>query len=379
MPGGFRLAEELNESIPLSVFPSWDLFLGFNDRQKTVQGKLTLMIMYDTIAYRYVQNPRDIIYMDNFATGDLYPGGIISVVNSATGREAHSTSSIYVGDFSQAYEIFDHLCYPFDSKTVYFHVTVQKPGNYVFDLNLLCPESMVLEEEVLDGQRVVTCTSLDPAGNYVGFDWDKFRCELKAGQRITCSMTGIRQWDHIAKGYLWPSFTFSAMGFISFLFSVKLAMPRVATTMLALISLTNFRNALMAHLPSSGNTSWIEEYFLIAMTFMLLNLCGHALSFYLDGIGKSDWQHMVNKFNFFGMLSISLLSMTARLHVRGCENIDGAAMSVCTILCSLLVIVVFASISWRYRETIKDIAASTRSHFSSATEIEIVPIYKEDD
>ena len=49
------------------------------------------------------------------------------------------------------------------------------------------------------------------------------------------------------------------MGFLAFALDVKMSMPRVATTMLALVSLTNLRNSVIATLPTSGNISWLEE------------------------------------------------------------------------------------------------------------------------
>ena len=48
------------------------------------------------------------------------------------------------------------------------------------------------------------------------------------------------------------------MGFIAFMLSVKLTMPRIATTMLALVSLTSLRNQVLELVPSSGDISWIE-------------------------------------------------------------------------------------------------------------------------
>ena len=47
------------------------------------------------------------------------------------------------------------------------------------------------------------------------------------------------------------------MGFLAFALGVKLAMPRVATTMLALLSLTSLRNQVIALLPISDEAeSW---------------------------------------------------------------------------------------------------------------------------
>jgi hypothetical protein len=49
------------------------------------------------------------------------------------------------------------------------------------------------------------------------------------------------------------------MGFLAFTMDIKMSMPRVATTMLALVSLTHLRNSVVATLPTSGNMSWLEE------------------------------------------------------------------------------------------------------------------------
>ena len=48
------------------------------------------------------------------------------------------------------------------------------------------------------------------------------------------------------------------MGFLAFGLDVRFAMPRIATTMLALVSLTNLRNQVLTLVPSSGDTSWME-------------------------------------------------------------------------------------------------------------------------
>ena len=44
---------------------------------------------------------------------------------------------------------------------------------------------------------------------------------------------------------------------------VRFAMPRIATTMLALVSLTNLRNQVLTLVPSSGDTSWMEAQWLV--------------------------------------------------------------------------------------------------------------------
>ena len=55
----------------------------------------------------------------------------------------------------------------------------------------------------------------------------------------------------------------SRMGFLAFGLDVRFAMPRIATTMLALVSLTNLRNQVLTLVPSSGDTSWMEAQWLV--------------------------------------------------------------------------------------------------------------------
>jgi len=376
LPEGLRLKEELNTSLALYVFPTWDLFLGFSDRHKNIQGKMSLTFFYYAESLRIVSDPQLIVTIDNFGDGTRYLQGKINLLD-AMGHELFTTSNIYVGSFSQQQSNFDHLCYPFDDKTVKFDISIQAPGNYIFDLALLCPEPLLAENHTYGygGEEIVTKCTYPAVGMSLGFDWGRFICEAKEAQMIQCSMTGVREWWSIFKGYFWPSFTFSAMGFISFTLSVKMSMPRVATTMLALISLTNLRNALVELLPQSGETSWMEEYFLLAMTFMLLNLCGHAISFYLDSIGKTTLQQMTNKINLFGMVSIANLVVLARLHDRNCPLVDRTLSTTLVVLASLMVIFVFAAIAWSYRDSFREVSQLISRRMATR----VVPVYKETD
>ncbi|CAE8598866.1 unnamed protein product, partial [Polarella glacialis] len=80
--------------------------------------------------------------------------------------------------------------------------------------------------------------------------------------------------------YLFPSVIYSGMGFLSFYMPVEMSMPRVATTMLALLSLSSLRVQLVNSIPSSGPMSFMEEYLLLSIFMMYLNLLGHVVSFY---------------------------------------------------------------------------------------------------
>jgi len=145
------------------------------------------------------------------------------------------------------------------------------------------------------------------------------------------------------------------MGFLAFGLDVKMAMPRIAITMLALVSLTNLRNQVLTLVPSSGDPSWMEEYFLIAVTFMFLNLVGHTTSFYLESLGKIQMQKMANKVNLWGMLSIFCLVISARLHVRQCELVSKVESGASVAATSITVVVVFGFLAWYYRYGFKEL------------------------
>ena len=89
--------------------------------------------------------------------------------------------NIYVGSFSQQQSNFDHLCYPFDDKTVKFDISIQAPGNYIFDLALLCPEPLLAENHTYGygGEEIVTKCTYPAVGMSLGFDWGRFICEAR--------------------------------------------------------------------------------------------------------------------------------------------------------------------------------------------------------
>jgi len=345
---GFKLKEAVNGSLDITIVPSFDIFLGFNDRRKSIEGKLTVLMMYFPEALLQVQNPQTIISVNNFADGDRYLQGTVGLRDPFSGRDAWATSNIYVGHFSQARSSFDHLCYPFDEKTVVFDISIQRPGDFIFSMELFCPEQQN-ETSTINGKTVVTKCTSPPQGSYVGFDWDGLVCEKMSGQTVSCSIRGVRQWWTVFMGYMLPSLIYSAMGFVSFALSVKLTMPRIATTMLALISLTNLRNTVMNMLPAAGNTSWLEEYLLISLLFMLLNLVGHAFSFFLDSHGKHSLQMAVNKVNSLGMVCVCFFVTSFRLHTRQCDRIDRGMSTAIVTLAALMVIACFGMIAYKYR------------------------------
>lgn len=356
LPSDVLIRDAVGISLPmkLEIIPGWEIFLGFSDAQKLIKGRMTLNTVYTPEALNFVSNPELVVDVENFATGEKHLMGTINLWDNKSRKEKISASKVYVGDFSQSLSDFDMSCYPFDYKTVYFPISIQQPADAVFELQLVCAGGGGQKVIDLDSPNNTACEWPAP-GSYVGFSWDKFECKQPKSWLVECRMKGIRQSNSLITAYLWPSIVYSLMGFLAFGLDVKMAMPRIAITMLALVSLTNLRNQVLTLVPSSGDTSWMEEYFLIAVTFMFLNLVGHTASFYLESLGKIQMQKMANKVNLWGMLSVFCLVISARLHVRQCELVSKADSGAFVAATSIAVAVVFAFLAWYYRYAFKEL------------------------
>ncbi|CAK9007163.1 Uncharacterized protein SCF082_LOCUS9346 [Durusdinium trenchii] len=140
LPDGFEINETLNGSIPLTVIPSWDVFLAFSDREKFIKGRMSIATIYGEEATTFVTNPENMVDVVNFGSGS----GDISVLSSLrlwdpkTGKQATSVSKTYVGQFSQSLYSYDLSCYPFDVKTMHFEIALQKPCGIFYRLVLGC-------------------------------------------------------------------------------------------------------------------------------------------------------------------------------------------------------------------------------------------------
>ncbi|CAJ1375444.1 unnamed protein product [Effrenium voratum] len=354
LPRGFEFNETMNGWIPLTIIPSWDVFLGFSDKQKYIKGRMTIGTVYPEVATTFVEKPEDMVDVQNFGSGsgDITTMSSLKLWNPKVGKST-SISKTYVGEFSQSLYPYDLSCYPFDRKTMMFIISLQKPCGAFYRLALGCVGEGSVTESVDDDGNVLQCSWPINASS-VGFDWEMFTCALNGNSTLECQMSGTRQSEALLKIYLWPSIIYGLMGFQAFALGVKLAMPRVATTMLALLSLTNLRNQVMNTLPSSGATSWLEEYFLLSISFMLLNLMGHAASFHLDATGRHHTQKMVNKFNLWGVLSLFVLIVIARLHVRECTVIDPWVSLTTLLLTATATVSIILFLVWYHRSAFRE-------------------------
>merc|ERR1711972_715464 len=75
-----------------------------------------------------------------------------------------------------------------------------------------------------------------------------------------------------------PGIAFLIIGFASFFLPTGAHMPRIATCMIAALSLMGKGIAVLDKLPAVGR-SWMEDFYMCSYWAMLVNLLGHIASF----------------------------------------------------------------------------------------------------
>jgi len=221
--------------------------------------------------------------MGNFNGGNsgVVSQPIIKIGDDLEGEYEYEVRRQFEGRFKQS---FDATCYPYDHQEVQFEIAMDKPVNSYWTMYLLCSEGDVAKDaqgsEIQVSKKGSWPTNVGSCSKTlgtttVGMQWNDFICNRTSASAITCSMTGSRSNGRIIITFLLPAILVTMMSFASFMLHVSNAMPRIATTMIAMLTLINLRNALARSLPGSGNLSWMEQYFMFSTIFMFLNLCCH--------------------------------------------------------------------------------------------------------
>lgn len=348
-PGGWRT---------LFVRPHWELYTNFDDGSGFIGG--ILQVAFNWNASLPITDPRDLVTIDNFAGGS---SGYVSseVISLPDGETVASTK--FVGDFKEHLEA---LCYPFDVQEMVFKFQMSPPGASMMQFGLNCNMDDVAydangneveQDEVnhRNNSHIKKCVAPEPPPDEtaVGFHWKSFECHLVSQTALECTMLGVRQYPKLMKSQAFPAVAFTAMGFASFRFPHKLAMPRVATVMLALLSSVNKLNQVLKQVPSTGGIAWIEEVYLIAQSMMLINLLVHVFVLRKAEQGNAQVAHIVD-FLMFGVgIAVFMLVASTALHVRECtaENQVPAHVSVLLVIGSAIwTVVVGATIVYTHRD-----------------------------
>lgn len=320
----------------MNVAIAWVSFRKFDLQSSSLEGSLQVEYSWIHPIFDYVieGDVRDVAVVTNFATG--LPGrvkaaGIEWHDDDIPVEHLHMASTFFVGDFTQT---VDGTCYPFDTQTVKIELAIPAPFSERIRLALSCGEAFgstcsgftASGEEV---SRDYARTSLFSRKEYlvrrtrqsnnrgrsaVGYTWSDLTC-VEDSSRISCTMVAKREPTKSVLGQILPGIVMMVIGLVSFLIPVELAMPRVTTTMIALLTFVGQGAMVTADLARHG-WSVVESFYLGGVMLILFYMIGHILSFHFD--------HISNLIGDLAMTMTSLLFvflLTLDVHSKGCTQI----------------------------------------------------------
>eukprot|EP00929_Paragymnodinium_shiwhaense_P116687 TRINITY_DN864_c0_g1_i1.p1 TRINITY_DN864_c0_g1~~TRINITY_DN864_c0_g1_i1.p1 ORF type:complete len:555 (+),score=108.85 TRINITY_DN864_c0_g1_i1:94-1758(+) len=338
---------------PMYVGVDWEMFQGVSDAKAIVEGVMHVDFIWPTAAENYTKDAYSVVQVDNFGTGS---SGMVAqpVLNTRLyGIDMKVASVRYIGQFKQS---FDSTCYPFDQVEVEIHFAIKPPGSYVFDLFPICGHEGTTAYDKEGAElppsspgklrgRASVCEVHNTDGQIAsGFKWTSLRCVKEDKVNLVCTMTGVRQYWKLLELFIVPSAAVSIMSFLSFKMRVNLFMPRVATTMIAMLTQINLKSNLSQRLPVTGKTSWMEFYFLMAIAFMLTNLVGHVFSFNMFDRNKSTAVAFVDEVFFEIAFCVAIICPLVKILSSGCTQHVNVPVVYC-ILSIFVVVLVYQMVT----------------------------------
>ncbi len=336
--GRFRSASA--GAFDLSIHSYWGTFTGFSDKRKIISGSLFVEFVWNTSNVDpyldYLAEPRYSVDITNLVTGESAVTRLDGIYDPQV--QLATATNKYVGDFKQT---ISKRCFPFDRVEMSFRIRLVPPGNRVYELGLFCAEVGAGDDalpegvrafgangEALERSRAPTAYKADLRTERcvqdlglqsVGFEWESFDCVLNEQRtEVTCSMVGLRTWGEYIETFVAPSTIFFVISFMSSCLDVGMSMPRIAATMIMLLTINNMRNTLIARVPM-GETSWLEEYFLLGLLCMFFNVLAHVFAFKFRSEGLPKRQLLVDDIAFYGLSSAFPFIVLLRLRARGCD------------------------------------------------------------
>lgn len=374
-PGLFcKRAGDVDVLHHLGVSPSWRSFAGFDVANGKLIGALSVEYywLFSSVQPfargtlpKDVSPPHlaDVTNFDGSGKVNEFPTYDAIAVPNAFGHGNHlqygSTISVYSGSFAQR---VDGYCAPFDIQDVEFDLRLPAPYHKEVQFRLGCAQndreckpayvcSDFGDYEACPPQpeNLTTLQHVRYEGEVVnGYKWSALTCQKHSTRHIVCKMQGARQVSKALLVDIVPGAVMTIISFASFLLPNNMAMPRVATTMIALLTFVNKGSSVMSKMPSKG-MSIIEEFYIFGVVVMLINLLGHIVSFAHPAKATlvSDLQ--------LGLTSLSFaLFLTARLHSRTCNFDLGASTGIIVIVSLMLALALLRSLH-TYRHSFTDL------------------------
>jgi hypothetical protein len=328
------------------VHPHWEIADALDDKGNRVKGTFKLDFIWPPLSNpNDMPAPRDVVHITNFATGSSGVRELAStpLQMSYGGSTLLAAATLYVGDFKQS---FVEKCYPFDEKEVVWSIGLMSPGEDVYNMKLYCAGNEAYEGPttstnarygtLLGGNADVTkCTqTLDSSG--IGVKWASVVCTHTDDTSIDCTMKGLRNYQVPLKIFFLPAFIYISMSFSSFKLGIKMSMPRIATSVIALLNLSGLYTRLVSIMPQGGETSWMQESMLIGMCFMFVNFLFHVLAFWYDSEKKPWYADLVDDIALYVKLPLFVMTSMCLLHANSCVATVSEAFTGVLIAASIL-------------------------------------------
>lgn len=263
----------------------------------------------------------------------------------------------YIGEFSQP---VDGTCYPVDVQTVSFTLQLPRDWAMYWRLNLFCKigsdcvayddKSNILEktDPSYSSNSTVQKIVMPQHNSSVGFKWSSFACSLSSGKdSIVCSTTGTRYGTKKLINWIIPGAIMLVVGFSSVCMPISLKMPRVATTMIAMLTFVNKANSAFSSLPSIG-TSLIVEFYMLGSFSLCVNMLAHVIVFRYESLAEPIAE-VTLAVGLFG----TALALGISLAAKGCQQIGGISSFLLIVFAAVPFVGILALAVYKYRNLAK--------------------------
>eukprot|EP00930_Biecheleria_cincta_P013236 TRINITY_DN11909_c1_g2_i2.p1 TRINITY_DN11909_c1_g2~~TRINITY_DN11909_c1_g2_i2.p1 ORF type:complete len:507 (+),score=57.14 TRINITY_DN11909_c1_g2_i2:94-1614(+) len=373
---------------PVYLDLSWKIFSSWDDGKGSITGTMLANAKYFCGQFICLLEDEtthltDFLDIENFMGGQ--PGRLNAGKMSGP-KDAISEGLLIVGEFTQH---LDGRCVPFDRQTVTFNLTVHEPFGVFVRLRLWCMRSDCTlydfrgeefswtrgarrpVDEAGDGRssngsfsNITKLVDRRHQGKTaVGFQWSEMTCRLEpfegGSDKIVCEMTGTRNSGQMLLQEVAPGIIMSLVVLSSFCIPVGMPMPRIAITMISLMTFVTKATTALSSLPNTGS-SFIAEFYNMGLFFMFVSLLGHTFSFV-----HTSWHALADSvFLYAGSVALSLaLAISTRR--KECQLIDNDLLDGIISALSVLLMTSCTLIIVKHRQQLRGLSRILRSQCST--------------
>lgn len=183
---------------------------------------------------------------------------------------------------------WDRSWYPFDSRTFYMSFLTAHSSSWTYSFPEM-PKTIRFDESAgWDPDGPMTCITMSDVGP---------SDVLRDATGVTCSLVASRQWASPLISVILPLFLSIITVWVTFYAPLSAAMPRVAVTALAYVTMGSTFNSLDNQLPATGgNLCWIQYVLCVQLVVCVQGTSCHLLLFmYAEGGTQSHLSKILNR------------------------------------------------------------------------------------